>query len=93
MRSCKLCHAHLLYLRSLHAMEFTVMQKKWNHSLEGRVTKQDLQMFQAHSQIAAFKLLTETFFHCMKFSGEKSFVVLSVHCCNQICEFCVLCLL
>ena len=52
MRSCKLCHAHLLYLHELHAVEFTVMQKKWTHSLEGHVTKQDLQMFQAHSKIA-----------------------------------------
>ena len=61
MRSCKLCDAHLLYLHGWNAMEFTAMQKKWNHSLEGHVTKQDLRMFQAHSQIAAFKLLTKTF--------------------------------
>ena len=78
MRSCNLCHAHLLHPHGWNMVKFTVMQKKWNHSLESHVTKQDLQMFQAHSQIAAFKLLTETFFHCIKIGGEKSFVVHTV---------------
>lgn len=65
---------------SLQTVEHVLWcRRKWKHSLEGHLTKKELQMFQTHSKTVVYKLLTGTVFSPLyQIHWEKNFCCIIV---------------